>query len=41
MHSGINLLAAVTLLYGDSLLKWSEDQLEQLEQAQAIIHWLF
>lgn len=37
MHSGINLLAAVTLLYGDSLLKWAEDQLEQLEQIEAII----
>ncbi len=31
MHSGINLLAAITLLYGDSLLKWAEDQTGQLE----------
>ncbi|GMQ94173.1 MAG: hypothetical protein BMS9Abin12_1657 [Acidimicrobiia bacterium] len=31
LHSGINLLAAVTLLYGDSLQNWAENQLEQLE----------
>ncbi|MFV1970609.1 MAG: lysostaphin resistance A-like protein [Acidimicrobiia bacterium] len=29
MHSGINLLAAITILYGDSILKWAENQLEQ------------
>jgi membrane protease YdiL (CAAX protease family) len=37
MHSGINLLAAVTLLYGDSILKWAETQLDQLEQLDAVI----
>lgn len=37
MHSGINLLAAITLLYGDSLLGWAEEQLDQLEQIEAII----
>lgn len=37
MHSGINLLAAMTLLYGDSMLKWAETRLEQLEQIEAII----
>jgi hypothetical protein len=37
MHSGINLLAAITLLYGDSLLQWAEEQLDQLEQLEAII----
>lgn len=31
IHSGINLLAAITILYGDQLLEWSETQLEQLE----------
>ncbi|MEE8457429.1 MAG: CPBP family intramembrane glutamic endopeptidase [Acidimicrobiia bacterium] len=35
MHSGINLLAAITLLYGDSILKWAELQVEQLE---AVVH---
>lgn len=37
MHSGLNLLAAVTLLYGDSILEWAELQLEQLEQIEAVI----
>lgn len=41
MHSGINLLAAVTLLYGDSLLEWAEQRLEQLEQIEGVIRWLF
>jgi membrane protease YdiL (CAAX protease family) len=40
LHSGINLLAAITLLYGDSLLDWANEQLEQLEQVEAIIAWL-
>jgi hypothetical protein len=31
LHSGINLLAAITLLYGDSLLDWADDYLEQLD----------
>jgi hypothetical protein len=37
LHSGINLLAAITLLYGDSVLEWANDQLEQLDQVDAII----
>ena len=37
LHSGINLLAAITLLYGDSLLDWADQQLDQLEQIDAII----
>lgn len=31
LHAGINLLAAVALLYGDSIQNWAENQLEQLE----------
>ena len=31
IHSGINLLAAISILYGAELLEWSETQLEQLE----------
>jgi len=31
IHSGINLLAAITILYGAELLEWSETQLEQIE----------
>lgn len=31
VHSGINLLAAISILYGSQLLEWSETQLEQLE----------
>jgi membrane protease YdiL (CAAX protease family) len=37
LHSGINLLAAITLLYGDSLLDWANQQLDQLEQLDAIV----
>jgi membrane protease YdiL (CAAX protease family) len=31
LHSGINLLAAVSLLWGDDILEWSEQKLEELE----------
>jgi membrane protease YdiL (CAAX protease family) len=31
LHSGINLLAAISLLWGPELLEWSEQQIEQLE----------
>ena len=31
LHSGINLLAAISILYGSQLLEWSERQLEQIE----------
>jgi membrane protease YdiL (CAAX protease family) len=31
LHSGINLLAAIALLWGDDLLRWSEQQLDQIE----------
>jgi membrane protease YdiL (CAAX protease family) len=37
IHSGINLLAAISILYGDELLEWSERQLEQIE---GVIHFL-
>lgn len=37
LHSGINLLAAIMLLYGDSLLDWANEQLDQIEQLDAII----
>jgi len=35
LHSGINLLAAISILYGSQLLEWSEQQLDQIE---GIIH---
>ncbi|MDJ0792035.1 MAG: type II CAAX endopeptidase family protein [Acidimicrobiia bacterium] len=31
LHSGINLLAALSLLYGDSVREWAENQLEEME----------
>lgn len=31
LHSGLNLLAAISLLYGPSILEWAEIQLEQIE----------
>lgn len=36
IHSGINLLAAITILYGTELLEWAETELEQIE---GIIHF--
>ena len=37
VHSGINLLAAIGILYGADLLEWSDQQLQQIE---GIIHFL-
>lgn len=37
LHSGINLLAAITLVWGSDLLEWSEQRLEEIE---GIIHFL-
>ena len=37
LHSGINLLAAISLVWGDEILQWSEEQLEQIE---GVIHLL-
>ena len=37
LHSGINLLAAISLVWGDQILEWSEEQLEQIE---GVIHLL-
>lgn len=31
LHSGINLLAAISILYGSDLLEWSNDRLDQIE----------
>lgn len=31
LHSGINLLAAITLVWGSELLEWSEQRLEEIE----------
>jgi CAAX protease family protein len=39
LHSGINLLAAITLLWGDDLLRWSEQQLEQVEGLIHLLPW--
>jgi membrane protease YdiL (CAAX protease family) len=36
IHSGINLLAAISILYGPQLLEWSDQQIEQLE---GILHF--
>jgi len=31
LHSGINLLAAISILYGSDLLEWSNERLDQIE----------
>ncbi|MCL1593599.1 MAG: CPBP family intramembrane metalloprotease [Actinomycetia bacterium] len=31
LHSGINMLAAISILYGEELLEWSDKQLDQIE----------
>ena len=37
LHSGINLLAVISLLWGDELLEWSERQLEELEAVVSLL----
>ena len=37
MHSGVNMLAAIAILYGDSILKWSVEQMDELNGLAAII----
>jgi len=37
LHSGVNLLAAIALLYGSEIADWAERQLEEIE---AIIAFL-
>ncbi len=37
LHAGINLLAAISLLWGPELLEWSERQLEQLEAVVSMV----
>ena len=39
LHSGINLLAAITLVWGDQLLEWSERQLEQVESLAVLLRF--
>lgn len=37
LHSGINLLAAILLLWGDDILEWSEQQLEEMEAVVSLL----
>jgi membrane protease YdiL (CAAX protease family) len=37
LHSGINLLAALSLLYGDRLLDWAETRLEEMEAVLSLL----
>ena len=40
LHSGVNLLAAISILWGDDLLDWAENQLEELEQIEGLLSFL-
>ncbi len=40
LHSGINLLAAISILYGNELLNWSEQQLEQIQGVIGFVWFL-
>ncbi len=40
LHSGINLLAAISILYGTELLNWSEQQLQQMQGIIRFV-WFF
>jgi GAF domain-containing protein len=31
IHAGVNLTAALLLLFGDELIRWAEEQQEQLQ----------
>lgn len=37
LHSGVNLLAAIQLLWGDDLIEWSERRLEEIEGIVAFL----
>ena len=37
LHSGVNLLAALALLYGQEIGEWAERQLEELEAVVAFL----
>ena len=40
IHSGINLLAAISLLFADEILRWSETQLDQIEGVIRLLPWV-
>ncbi|MFV2001189.1 MAG: lysostaphin resistance A-like protein [Acidimicrobiia bacterium] len=37
LHSGINVLAAISILYGSELLDWSNDRLDQIEGVISLV----
>ncbi|MDA2979997.1 MAG: type II CAAX endopeptidase family protein [Actinomycetota bacterium] len=38
LHSGVNLLAGILILWGDDILDWAERQSEGLDQAEALLN---
>ena len=41
MHAGINLLAAILLVWGTEIVDWLEEQVEGVDQASAVLDGLF
>lgn len=37
LHAGVNMLAAILIVWGDDLIVWLETELEQIEQASVVI----
>jgi membrane protease YdiL (CAAX protease family) len=37
LHAGVNMLAAILILWGEDILDWAERQSEGLDQAQAVL----
>jgi hypothetical protein len=37
IHAGVNLLAAILLVWGTDLLNWLEQQTEELDQIKAVV----
>ncbi|MEZ5176626.1 MAG: CPBP family intramembrane glutamic endopeptidase [Acidimicrobiia bacterium] len=40
IHAGVNLLAAIMLVWGDEMAEWAERQLEELDTLNAVVHWI-
>lgn len=39
LHSGINLLAAIVLLWGDDMIQWLEQRVDEIEGIVALFPW--
>ena len=40
LHSGVNLLAAISILWGDDLIDWLNETIDELEQIEGFLSLL-